>query len=191
MPITTTSFTSVNVGTSANDGTGDELRNAFIKVNSNFSNISTVGFNSGNILVSGNVQAVYFVGDGSQLVNVSSSNAYANANVAAYLVAYNGIVTASNVFVAGNVTSQWFLGKANVSSIITTDLGASGMIYANAGVNSTSTGTGALVVKQLTIPAGETVFFSDERIVLNAGDQIKATASTANLLSITVSSLPV
>jgi len=146
MPITTTSFVSVNVGTSANDGTGDELRNAFIKVNSNFSNISTVGFNSGNILVSGNVQAVYFVGDGSQLTNVSASNAYANANVAAYLVAYNGIVTASNVFVAGNVTSQWFLGQANLSSIITTDLGASGMIYANAGVNSTSTGTGALVV---------------------------------------------
>jgi hypothetical protein len=146
MPITTTSFVSVNVGTSANDGTGDELRNAFIKVNSNFSNISTVGFNSGNILVSGNVQAVYFVGDGSQLTNVSSSNAYGNANVAAYLVAYNGIVTASNVFVAGNVTSQWFLGQANLSSIITTDLGASGMIYANAGVNSTSTGTGALVV---------------------------------------------
>jgi len=146
MPITTTSFTSVNVGTSANDGTGDELRNAFIKLNSNFSNISTVGFNAGNILASGNVQAVYFVGDGSQLTNITPSNAYGNANVAAYLVAYNGIVTASNVFVAGNVTSQWFLGKANVSSILTTDLGASGMIYANAGVNSTSTGTGALVV---------------------------------------------
>jgi len=146
MPITTTSFTSVNVGTSANDGTGDELRNAFIKVNSNFSNISTVGFNSGNILASGNVQAVYFVGDGSQLTNIAPSNAYGNANVAAYLVAYNGIVSASNVFVAGNVTSQWFVGKANLSSILTTDLGASGMIYANAGVNSTSTGTGALVV---------------------------------------------
>jgi len=146
MPITTTSFTSVNVGTSANDGTGDELRNAFIKLNSNFSNISTVGFNSGNILASGNVQAVYFVGDGSQLTNIAPSNAYGNANVAAYLVAYNGIVSASNVFVAGNVTSQWFLGKANLSSIISTDLSASGMIYANAGVNSTSTGTGALVV---------------------------------------------
>jgi hypothetical protein len=146
MPITTQPFISVNVGTSANDGTGDELRVAFQKVNSNFSNISTSGFNSGNILVSGNVQAVYFVGDGSQLTNIAASNAYGNANVAAYLVAYNGIVTASNVFVAGNITSQWFLGQANLSSIITTDLGASGMIYANAGVNSTSTGTGALVV---------------------------------------------
>ena len=146
MTITTQPFISVNVGAAANDGTGDELRIAFQKVNSNFSNISTSGFNSGNILVSGNVQAVYFVGDGSQLTNISAANAYGNANVAAYLVAYNGIVTATNVSVTGNVTAQWLVGKANLSSILTTDLGASGMIYANAGVNSTSTGTGALVV---------------------------------------------
>ena len=146
MTITTQPFIAVNVGAAANDGTGDELRVAFQKVNSNFSNISTSGFNSGNILVSGNVQAVYFVGDGSQLTNISAANAYGNANVAAYLVAYNGIVTATNVSVAGNVTAQWLVGKANLSSILTTDLGASGMIYANAGVNSTSTGTGALVV---------------------------------------------
>ena len=146
MTITTQPFIAVNVGAAANDGTGDELRVAFQKVNSNFSNISTSGFNSGNILVSGNVQAVYFVGDGSQLTNISAANAYGNANVAAYLVAYNGIVTATNVSVTGNVTAQWLVGKANLSSILTTDLGASGMIYANAGVNSTSTGTGALVV---------------------------------------------
>lgn len=53
---------------------------------------------------------------------------------------------------------------------------------------STDTNT---IVKNLTVPAGETVFFSDERIVLSSGDQIRATASAANLLSITVSSLPV
>lgn len=47
------------------------------------------------------------------------------------------------------------------------------------------------IVTNLTVPAGETVFFSDERIVLSSGDQIRATASTGNLLSITVSALPV
>jgi len=146
MTITTQSFIAVNVGTAANDGTGDELRVAFQKVNSNFSNISTSGFNAGNILASGNVQAVYFVGDGSQLTNISAANAYGNANVATYLTVYNGVVSASNVFVAGNVTAQWLVGRANLTSILTQDLGASGMIYANAGVNSTSTGTGALVV---------------------------------------------
>ncbi len=47
------------------------------------------------------------------------------------------------------------------------------------------------VVSNLTVPAGETVFFNDERIVLDSGDQIRATSTTANLLSITVSALAV
>lgn len=47
------------------------------------------------------------------------------------------------------------------------------------------------VVKNLIVPAGETVFFSDEKVVLDSNDQIRAAASVANLLSITVSSLAV
>jgi hypothetical protein len=47
------------------------------------------------------------------------------------------------------------------------------------------------VVSNLTVPAGETVFFNDERIVLDSGDQIRATSTAANLLSITVSALAV
>ena len=47
------------------------------------------------------------------------------------------------------------------------------------------------IVKSLTVPAGETVFFSDEKIILDSSDQIRAAASTGNLLSITVSSLAV
>jgi len=51
MTISTSQFIVVNVGTNANDGTGDSLRTAFVKVNQNFSNISDVGFNAGNINV--------------------------------------------------------------------------------------------------------------------------------------------
>lgn len=47
------------------------------------------------------------------------------------------------------------------------------------------------IIKDLIIPAGETVFLSEERVVLDNGNQIRATASQANLLSITVSTLPV
>jgi hypothetical protein len=47
------------------------------------------------------------------------------------------------------------------------------------------------VVKNLTIPAGETVFFSDEKVILSTGDFISAKASVGNLLTVTVSSLPV
>lgn len=47
------------------------------------------------------------------------------------------------------------------------------------------------IISNLTIPAGETMFLSEERIVLANGDQIRATASDSNLLSVTVSFLQV
>lgn len=47
------------------------------------------------------------------------------------------------------------------------------------------------VVKNLLVPAGETVIFSDEKLVLENGNQIRATASVSNLICITVSTLTV
>ena len=47
------------------------------------------------------------------------------------------------------------------------------------------------IIKDLIVPAGETVFFSEERIVLDNGNQIRANANQSNLISITVSTLPV
>jgi hypothetical protein len=49
MTITTQSFLSVGVGSSANDGTGDDLRTAFQKVNANFGWMGNTGFNAANI----------------------------------------------------------------------------------------------------------------------------------------------
>lgn len=54
-----------------------------------------------------------------------------------------------------------------------------------------SFGDGNLIVSNLTVPAGETVFFSEERIVLNSGDEIWVGTSAAGRLAVTVSSLPV
>lgn len=48
-----------------------------------------------------------------------------------------------------------------------------------------------VIVKRLLIPAGETVFFSEERIVLEQGDSVRATAEDPNLLTITVSTIGV
>ena len=56
MTISTQTFIAVNIGSSANDGTGDNIRAAFSKLNSNFSNISDIGFDAGNIVASGEVQ---------------------------------------------------------------------------------------------------------------------------------------
>lgn len=51
--------------------------------------------------------------------------------------------------------------------------------------------TGNLIVSNLTVPAGETVFFSEERMVLDSGDEIWVGTSSATKLSVTVSALPV
>lgn len=48
-----------------------------------------------------------------------------------------------------------------------------------------------LIVSNLTVPAGETVFFSDEKIVLDGGDQVWIGTSAANLVTATISTLAV
>lgn len=48
-----------------------------------------------------------------------------------------------------------------------------------------------LIVNELVIPAGETVFLSEERIVLDAGDEIQVSTTVANRIAVTVSTLPV
>ena len=52
-------------------------------------------------------------------------------------------------------------------------------------------GNGNLIVSNLTVPAGETVFFSEERLVLDSGDELWVGTSAAARLSVTVSALAV
>lgn len=47
------------------------------------------------------------------------------------------------------------------------------------------------IIKSLRIPAGETIFFDTERVVLGAGDSIRARASENSKVVATVSVLPV
>ena len=47
------------------------------------------------------------------------------------------------------------------------------------------------VVKNLRVPAGETVFFDTERLVLSSGDTIQAKALDSNAVVATISVLPV
>jgi len=57
--------------------------------------------------------------------------------------------------------------------------------------NLGSAGDNTAVVKDLIVPAGETVFFSDEKVILSDGDSISVQANPANLITVTVSVLPV
>lgn len=78
----------------------------------------------------------------------------------------------------------------------TPDLTDESVNSATLSLNLSTTGTSTEVnriVKNLIVPAGETIFFSDEKIILSANDQIRAEVGSgqANLLSITVSALAV
>lgn len=50
---------------------------------------------------------------------------------------------------------------------------------------------GNRIVSELIVPAGETVFFAEERIVLDAGDEIWVGTSSDSLLAVTISALAV
>lgn len=159
MTISTQTFVSVNTGTVANDGSGDSIRQAFTKVNSNFSNISTSGFNAGNIIAAGTVQAGYFQGDGSLLTNLplavtSYSNVnvkaytesmgfanYGNANVGGYLGSYTGNIKASNVTVTGSVLGANVLAGNIVAGVVNTP----GNVQCNMLVSGTVAYTNLLV----------------------------------------------
>ena len=54
-----------------------------------------------------------------------------------------------------------------------------------------SVGNSTLLVSNLPVPAGETVFFAEERMVLDSGDAIFVGTSVANAICATVSSLQV
>jgi hypothetical protein len=48
-----------------------------------------------------------------------------------------------------------------------------------------------LIVNNLIVPAGETVFFSDEKIILDSGDMVYVGTSATSLITATVSTLAV
>lgn len=75
MTISTEQFTPVNIGSEANDGTGDTLREAFIILNNNFANISDVGFDAANINCTGSIEVSGNITVGNAYVPSSNSSA--------------------------------------------------------------------------------------------------------------------
>ena len=114
MTISTKHYVSVNVGTIANDGTGDDLRTAFTKVNQNFANYETVGFPTGNISSAGTVQAAYFIGDGSQLTGVTLASGNLSSSGTVVNTGYQiSKPTANTAITASALTSRLVLAPTN------------------------------------------------------------------------------
>lgn len=111
MTITTQSFLSVGVGSSANDGSGDDLRTAFQKVNANFGWIGNTGFTAANIDVSYAVETNRATVTGNLVVAngyVPSSNS--SAGTAGQIVWDSGniyVCTATNTWMRAALTSAF------------------------------------------------------------------------------------
>lgn len=115
MTISTEQMVSVNVGSAANDGTGDDLRTAMIKLNNNFGNIEVIGFATGNIEVGGTIEAA------------------GNITVDGHLQVGANIVANGDVIIVGNVTAAKFTGDGSGLTGIT---GAYGNTQVQAYINS-------------------------------------------------------
>ena len=98
--------------------------------------------------------------------------------------------------VTGQSTAITTIALCNIAAPTLTDETVNSVTvniyFAKAGVGAQSSGaTCNLIVSSLIVPAGETVFFSDERIILDSGDEIYVGTSSASKICVTVSSLPV
>lgn len=104
---------------------------------------------------------------------------------------YNTPILTSNTTLASGSTVERAVTTIIVCNTGVTDLDLT--IYA-LGVDGTGTpsteGTGSMIVNALTIPAGDTISFDQEKVVLGATDTLRAIASGTGLTA-TVSILVV
>ena len=106
----------------------------------------------------------------------------ANSNT----VIYTSAVATGNL---GNaITTMIFCNTTEFDAAQPTTNQALVTVYAVPNTKSASTET--MIINKLPIPAGETVSLDQEKMVLEAGDKIVVTSTTANI-SVTISTLAV
>lgn len=142
------SLLQVNVGNVANDGTGDSIRSAFIKVNENFANLSNIANLESIINDAGNIS--------SELNNINSNVANLEANVtllqaSAYTDA-NAVTLLANL--SSNINTSFYIKGFSVN---TTHANISSTAY----VGGTLT---ANTITSLSITASNTLVFNDALI---------------------------
>ena len=172
----TSSFQLINVGAVPNDGTGDDIRDAFIKINSNFSNIVAIGENVGNLKVAGFANIAGNI-NLSGYLNVVGNVNYSSSNVITFqtfsvigttdsttptngaLVVAGGAGVVKNLHVGGTVTAAGFYGTISTTNqpsinqlgtLVSLNVGGSttfhNVVYANTAMNSSNVYTGAMVI---------------------------------------------
>jgi hypothetical protein len=187
----------INYGTTANDGTGDTLRNAAIKINANFSETYQTGslaFNQANsassfangAFAAANVsQAI----DNTQNTNISSASSFANG---AFVTANSAASFANSAFAQANLAAQIIPQNAQTGNYTLTLSDAGKFIYYNGSQNTT---VFIPTTANVAFPNGAHIMivsqtFSDAIVTINANSGVSLYAignttaiSTSNVIS--------
>jgi len=109
-----TGYLGIGIGTLPNDGTGDNIRDAFIKVDNNFSNISSylssTSFDFLNANIQQNLITNYVTASNLSVTNTTGTTATFAGNVTA------NVVIANNALISNNVTN--LIGNTTVGNIV-------------------------------------------------------------------------
>lgn len=117
----------INVGAIPNDGTGDSIRDAFVKANNNFAFLDEARLNltTGNLTASGNISltassASYWIGDfylnGIQIATVGTL--FSGGNVANQTLFQSALPSTSNVTGAVVITGGLGIGGSTYASAL-------------------------------------------------------------------------
>ena len=102
---------------------------------------------------------------------------------------YNTTITATSAGSANTLASG--SGQRAITTVIICNTGAVDRTVTLYAIPSGGTaGTSTMIVNALNVPAGDTVSFDQEKMVLAAGDELKAICSASGLTA-TVSTLSV
>ena len=100
---------------------------------------------------------------------------------------YNTQITSLSAGSADTLASG--SGTRAITTVIVCNTGATDLTVTLYAVPSAgSAGNGTMIVNQLTVPAGDTVSFDQEKMVLGTSDQVRAICSASGLTA-TVSTL--
>jgi hypothetical protein len=166
----------INIGATANDGTGDQLRSAFDKVNDNFVEVYTElgGSTLSNIKLSGNTISTDDTNGNLTLdPNGSGTIVLANAVTASSTVAITGATVVNGGFAAAG-TSGTFI---TFSAADATPTVAGGNVFKSGGAVTVTTFDNGVTGQAITVISAHAVIFDVTGTTLKGGSTDITTAA--------------
>jgi hypothetical protein len=166
----------INIGATANDGTGDQLRTAFDKVNDNFVEVYTElgGTSLSNIKISGNTISTDDTNGNLTLdPNGTGTIILANAVTASSTVAITGATVVNGGFAAAGTSGTFItFGAADVTPTV-----AGGNVFKSGGAVTVTTFDDGVTGQAITVISEHAVVFDVTGTTLKGGSADITTAA--------------